>query len=832
MWHTTWNRMLTDRARLTLTVTAVALGVTVLTAALVLATSTRETLQHSYAQVYAGVDVVVRPPDLGSSGGDGARIPLDALHSARALPGVASVEGRRSTVAQLEFGDGATEPALATSVPANVDRAGLRVRSGELPADADEVAIDAAVARRLGVELGDRVRVLLPDREVRVTVVGTVGFGPLDALAGGARILFDSDNASDVIGRAPFDELHVLVRSGTTVEQVKSGLDNALDPSLVVLSGDEAAAMAAEVAADGTRAVSLVVLAVASIALLVGAFVIANTLRMLGSQRRRELALLRAIGATRAQVAASVMVEGAVTGAVGAIAGTAAGVLAGVVLTHAAGGLMPGLPPLAVSFSPHVLLIGTVVGISLAVLAARGAVRSALSLAPVAAMRETGDEVAGRSRLRLVAGTAAVLLGAVGVATGGSTGTLAVAGGAALALMGTGLLFPYVTGPALAGLSRPFARSTVSELARQQALSAPRRTGSTAAALTVAVALVTFLLTFGSSLAAASPQFVVERQAAEITLRPTVRQGLHDMLFPITERIGALPEVASAHIVTYVQLEMSAAAGAGGLDAYAVDPSAVTSLFDVAPVRGQIAGVTEGDIAVRDDIAEQRGWRIGDALPVVLPDGTRTSLTVAATFRGSVTTNAIVAPATVAAHLGSAYRQAFVDLVPGADEGHALVAVEAAVGEAPVEVLDRAALAAELADANGGFFRLLAAALSLAVVVGLLGVVNTLTLAVLERSRELGVLRAIGASRGQVRATVRWESLFVSSLGATVGGALGLAVGWIATRAIPDLALPYSVPVLPVLLTIAITVLVGVAGASLPARRAARTDILRALQAN
>lgn len=842
MWHATWNRLLHSRGRLILTVFAVAIGVTFLTSSLVLADSTRSALHRSYTQVYANVDVVVRGPEpVGESpfGNGAAPLAASITDTVRDLAGVAHAEGRLSSVAQVAArdADGAGEPAIAMAVPVAPATAAVEVRSGRVPSGPREVVLDAAGATALGVQPGDRVDVLLPRGPVTATVTGTVGFGPLDGLAGGTRVLFEREAAMALFGDAGVADIVVRRTPGVSDAQLRDAIATALPDDVQVFTAAQAASRDAAAATRQTALVSRIVLAVAVVALLIGGFLIANTFRMLVGQRIRELALLRAVGATRGQVARSVIIEAAVTGAIGALAGVALGVGAGSLLVSTSAGLMPGLPPMSPTITPMPIAAGLVAGIAVAMIAGRTAARRALTVPPVAAMRAVSTPDARPSRLRLVSGSL-IGVAAVGLIVAGMTsGAEAVLiGGAAATIVATGVLFPFIARPVLAALSRPVARTGMAgALARQQTLAAPRRTGTTAAALAVTLGLVTLLLVFNASLGAATPTLFAERQHAEFTVRSTAREGLHDALFGVADALDRVPAVATARVVTYGEARISDPASdetrPRTAAMYIVDPAAVPDLFDVRDAIGSTGSVGVGEIAVRDSVADANGWRPGDGLRVTFPDGVTTQLTVAALFTGTVSTDWIAAPATAEDHQPAAYREAFARLSDGVSTADARPALEQVVAQEPsVTLLSRDDQIAQTQDANDSSLGILTALFSLSLVIGVIGVVNTLSLAVVERIRELGLLRAVGATRGQVRSVIRWEAMVTSTLGAMVGATLGLALAWIATQALPANTAAFTVPVLHVGVAVIATALLGVAASVVPALRASRINVLQAVR--
>ena len=265
-------------------------------------------------------------------------------------------------------------------------------------------------------------------------------------------------------------------------------------------------------------------------------------------------------------------------------------------------------------------------------------------------------------------------------------------------------------------------------------------------------------------------------------------------------------------------------------NAYVVDPAVADRLFDVEDRADSVRDLAEDEIAVREATAVANGWERGERVIVRFPDASSQELTIGALFEGGITTDWIVPPATTEGHLTEASRELFVRLDEGVSTDQVQPELERLAEEVPAtDVMSRAELAETIAGENESYLGILTAMFGLSLVVGVLGVVNTLTLAVYDRIREIGLVRAVGATRGQVRAMVRWEAVITSVMGAALGTALGLAAAWIAVEAMPDTSMTYTLPYLHLGAAVVATALLGVVASLFPARRAARIDVLRAV---
>lgn len=834
MLRTTCARLRDSKGRLALAAATVLLGVMFLVAALVLSDSTRSAIHASYAQAYAGTDVLVR-----AAGGAtvGPQQPLEpvspsTVERVAAVPGVEAVEGRVRQRAQVMVPGGESSEAFAVAAPADLEGAAMQLRDGVWPSGPGEVAVDAAMASQLGVGVGEMAQLLLPSGVRDVTVTGTVRFGQLDGLAGGGRIVFDRDTAVQLLAPEGFGEIAVTAAPGTSPGELAVDLASLLGEDVSVTTAAAAADRDATTASQQAAVIGYVLAGVAVVGLLIGSFLIANTLRMLVAQRTRELALLRAVGATRRQVAGSVVLEAGITGLVGAVAGTALGVGVGALLTSTSGGLVPGLPPTAATVTVTPFLVGPLVGVAVAVLASRSAVRRALDLAPVAAMRRVAAPDRSPRPVRLRYGLPALGAGLALVVAGSGLGIMAVAAGGALAVTGAGALFPFVTAPALRLLSRPLEGSgATARLARQQTLAAPGRTGATAAAIAVSLALVTFLLTFSASLSAATPNVVAGRERADLTVRSDAAWGLHGFMTELARKVDQRAGVAIARDVAYGSFPIAIGdEPAREVAFYATDPGAVPALFHIVVEAGEFDRLAAGEVALRHERAAAYGLDVGDTVAAQLPDGSTVELAVGAMFSGPITTDWIVPPETASPYLDGAGHEVFIRLDEHADPAEVRSAVETVADEYPAtQVLDRGEKEAAMAETNSSTLGILTALLAVAVFVGVLGVLNTLSLAVVERIREFGLLRAVGATSRQVRSVVRWEAALIAMLGAVLGTGIGVGLAWIATEAFTEFTVPFSLPILALALACGATIVLGTAAAILPARRAARIDLLRAL---
>src|ERR687894_406548 len=573
-------------------------------------------------------------------------------------------------------------------------------------------------------------------------------------------------------------------------------------------------------------------LAFALISVLVGTFVIYTSFSFIVAQRQRQVALLRAIGAGRGQVLTSVVIESLLVGVVASVVGYGAGVVLATVLT---GAFVPGTSPVILPLSAAIALtVGTAVTMASALFPAARASR----VPPVAAMRDVAIDTSHRSLGRLVVG---VLLGlAGGGALGAGVAGMTVRGQSPLRLSGGGMLAlfiaaivlgPIAARPASLGLGRPLpvVRGIVGRLAQQNAARNPKRTASTATALMIGLGIVSLFLVINASIRASLDHMVDDRFSGDFVIDAGTGFTGGGLPGTIAEEVGSLPEVeaASGVRVGFAEIDGEAVMLGGFNGATAFD------LFDVNVTSGHPGDLKEGEIGVFDEIARSRGWQVGDEIPVVFGDTGTQQFTVVALFDSKDLTGAyVVDTATFDANLpGVGDNQVWLRLGPGVSAAEARDALEPVVADFPsAEVLDLDEFKAMIKGQYDVILVLVNALMALTIVIAMIGIVNTLVLSVVERTREIALTRAVGASRGQVRSSIRWEALLIASFGLAAALGIGVSFGWVLVRALADDG--FSVFALPTTQLAAFTAVTpgpAPAPSGFPAAWAGRRHILSAI---
>ncbi|MGP3953286.1 ABC transporter permease [Streptomyces sp. 7N604] len=842
---------------------AVLLGVAFLGGTLVMGDTLRASFDTMFGNAARGTDAVVRSADVITVPGEGqgTRQPVAAslAEDIAKVPGVAAAVPGVQGAGQLVGSDG--EPVGGQGPPTFagnwIDDRQLnpyRLAEGRAPDAPGEVVINRGAAKAGGLEIGDRTVLRTPD-PVRVTIVGLATFGGGDGMGQVTFTGMTMADAEKYLVPKPGEAASILVRAGpgTGQEEVVDAIGTVLPRDVEAITGQESTEENLDlVTGQFLTLFTTLLLVFAGIALLVATFSIHNTFAIVVAQRTRENALLRALGASRRQVVGSTLTEAAAV----AVAASLAGLLGGIGIAAGLQALFPavGFPfpegDLVISGLSLLLplVVGVVVCIGSALLPAVRAGRSA----PLAALRETavdlprltlgggtpsgswGSAPTGASRTRAVAGAAALVLGIAvtvfAVASGPSV--LGTAAGGVLTLGAFVVLGPVTSSYAVRVLGAPLARlrGVNGALAVRNALRSPKRTAATATALMIGVAVVSLFTVFGASLKATMDQTVNRAFAGDVAVSaPAFGAGGSGLSAKLAPALAELPEVDTAVGLGRGVAEVDG----GGRQLTVTDPAALARVLDLGSVDGSLNGLGRTGLAVSEDEADKRGWKPGSTAQLSFSDGARQTFTVRAVYgQADLAGDYLVTREAWAPHRvqdsDTLVAVGFKDGVLAADGKAAVEKTAGAYGNP--EVQTRGEYAESSAGGVDMMLTLVYALLALAVVIALLGIANTLTLAVHERTRELGLLRAVGQTRAQLRAMVRWESVLVAAFGTVGGLALGGFLGWALVRA-SDSAGTSAFAVPPVQL--AVVALVGLAAGAVagwrPARRAARLDVLQAV---
>lgn len=835
MWRTTLRSLLSHKLRLALSALSIVLGVAFVSGTLIFTDTLSKTFTSLFQATSADVTVLPKAAfEVGFAGPEhqSARATLsdDVVQQVRAVDGVAAAQGYvQSDGVYILQRDGKVmstggAPGIGMSWSADSRLSPATLVGGRAPRGPDEVAIDTGSRTKTGFAVGDRITLLTTGPRKQATLVGVFRFGTSGGLAGASLVAFDAATAQSLLA-APgrWDGVDALAAPGRTQEQVRDAVAARIGPTYDVKTKKQQADALSTEFSKGLQFFNVFLLVFAGIALFVGSFIILNTFSMLVAQRTRELALLRALGASRRQIVRSVLAEAAALGVLGSTIGLLGGF-----------GLASGLRALFGSFgltldgalvlSPRTVLWAYAVGVIVTLLAAYLPARRASRTAPVAAMRD--DLVVQERSLarRTAIGGALTAVGvALLVAGVRSSGTLVGIGALAL-VVGAIALSPVLARPfvRVAGGLLPRLWGTTGRLAQENALRNPRRTAATASALMVGLSLVTAFSVIGSSTNASVDKLVADKLGADFVVSTAVQQ-------PFTPAVGdALQQVPGVAGIVRQRLGVAQVDGKRAtLTALGGDVTGKAIRLDFRD--GSFADLTDSTMLVSD----ATGYPVGGTAALLLPNGQRRDLRVGARFaKTPVVSNYVVTTRAYEQAGGPALDQfVFVSVAPGADVGRVRGQLQRVAADYPVVTLkDQTQFKDEQKAQVKQLLLLINALLVLSVVIAVLGIVNTLALSVIERTREIGLLRAVGMGRRQLRRMVRLESVVLSLYGAALGLALGLVFGIALARSLRNQGIAVlHVPVGQLAVFLVLAAVVGVLAAVAPARRAARLRLLDAI---
>ncbi|HEY3506918.1 MAG TPA: FtsX-like permease family protein [Actinocatenispora sp.] len=848
MFRAVLKSLLARKLRLVLSGLAVVLGVMFVAGALVLTTSLGNSFQGLFSTVYQNVDVQVAPkpaPGQGQQTGPsavGATLPASLVGTVSAVDGVKSAHGEVMTngVIPLDRRGKAVPSTTGQQYGSNWrgDNDVVQLRTGHGPTRADEVVINAGLAKTGDFRVGDPIKVITNGKTNRFTIVGTYGYsGNRDSLGGETDIAFTTPVAQKLLlGRVGvYSSVSVTADKGVSQSTLKDRVSGAVGHSYEVQTGDALAKKATDSIKEGLKFLNYVLLGFAGVALFVGAFLILNTFSIIVAQRTRELALMRAIGASRRQMIGSVLLEavviGIVAGGLGLLAGIGIGALLGYVFTHVGGGnleLSIGVPASAVAAS-------FAVGIVITVVAALFPSLRASRIPPVAAMRDAATPDRPLTRVT-VAGAIVFVLGGglLGLGLFGSlsgTGTLwAILGGVLVAFIGVALLTPVISKPVVGVIGRLLSFSTAGKLGRRNSSRNPRRTAITAAALMVGIALIT-----GVSTVLSSVQTSIDKIANQQIKADLIVAGQQTSEVPPTFDPALLPKMRDVSGVSSVAGIYS---DRGQVDGKTVgltatdDVAALTTATSMTRHAGTITSLRGHQVLLDEKTAKADHLDVGDTVRIQLTHGAATYTLTGIYSSGEGGMSGWLLPASSVRDFAlTSPTSAFVTVADGASTTTAKKQIDDLLADNPlVTVADRSDFIDQQTSTFDTVQTMIQVLLTLAIIIAALGVVNTLALSVIERTRELGLLRAIGMKRRQVMGMITVESVTISVFGAVLGLVVGIGLGAAVVRALHDQGIKYlsfSWGLMVAYLVLA--AVIGVLAAILPSIRAARLNVLGAI---
>ncbi|MDQ4097810.1 MAG: FtsX-like permease family protein [Actinomycetota bacterium] len=843
MRKATVKGLLAHKLRLALTALSVVLGVAFVAGTFVLTDTINHTFDNLFTEVTAGVDVSVRARSgFGEGGGFEVQrdtVPETLVSTIERVDGVRAAEGSVGGFALLVNPEGEAietggAPTLGFNWTRTAELSPLRLREGRPPERDGEVVVDVGTAKRHDLTVGQTIRVIFRTGTGQYTIVGLTGFGKADNLAGATIAAFDLRTAQRVFGKpGAFDTIDAVGEEGVSPAELRRRVAAMLPPNAEAVTADQVARESASSIKDALSFFGTALLVFAAVSLIVGSFTIFNTFSILVAQRTRELALLRALGASRRQVLGSVLAEAAIVGLASSAVGLGLGVLFAIGLQGLLSAFGLDLPTTTLQFLPRTVIASFVVGLGATLVASILPARRAARVPPMAALRADYEVPAGSLRKRIVVGAAVTGLGLVALLGGlfgdVDNGLSLVGLGALLTFVGVAILSPLVARPLAGVIGAPLARvmKMSGKLGRQNAMRNPRRTAAAAAALMIGLGLVGTVSVLASSVKKSTTEVFDRSLIADFAI--STQQFTPSISPSLAGDLAQRPELAAVTEVTQGDWRLERSTK----QVFGATAATLNQTLNVDIVAGDYASLGRGDLLVSEEEAEDRNWSVGDVVPMTFAKSGTTEMRIGAIYGrnellGSYTMSIDAFDAHFADRLDVVV---LTEVAPGVSHESARRAMEDVAAEYPnVEVRDQAQVKADQRQQINSLLGLVTALLALAIVIALFGIVNTLALSVFERTRELGLLRAVGMSRRQIRSMVRTESVITSVIGALLGLAVGVFFGFAVVRALSSEGIASVVVPFGQLITyVVLAALAGTLAAIWPARRAARLDVLAAI---
>ena len=846
MLRATLKSLLARKLRLLLSGLAVVLGVMFVSGAFVLTDTLGRSFDAVFADAYAEVDVSVEAkPKIDVSTAEGMPLstpmPASVLDRVKAVPGVADAEGVVAAEGARMIGSNGKvvtsfgPPLLGQNWLGESDL--LELREGRGPQADDEIVINAALAEAGKVKVGDRVGVLTLAPKKEFTLVGVFGYsGGRDSIGGANEVYFTTPVAQQLMLGKPdvFSNISVQAADGTTPAALRDELARTLGADYQVKTGEQLAADASAGLKEGLSFFNKILLGFAAVALLVGTFLILNTFSIIVAQRTRELALMRAIGASGKQVIGSVVLEALAVGLIASVLGLAAGIGVGALLAYLFGQLAGGLTLAGLGVPASAVIGAFAVGMLITVVAALLPALRASRIPPIAAMQDVATPDRPLTKVTIggavVTGIGAVLL-FLGLGGHAGDSTLAtILGGVLFAFIGVALLTPIISRPVVSLLGAMFSWSVPGKLGRLNSGRNPRRTAITAAALMVGIALVTGVTVILDSAKGSIGALAEDTIKAELVISGSTSGPRPASFDPaVLEKAAAIPGV---QMVDGEYGDMAVVGGERTWVAVSSNVAALQQIFGAKAAAGDISKLAPDQMLVSSDTAKARNLSVGSTVPVQLSRGDARTYTVSGIYESSQLTNPVTLPPQATADFAIPQPiQGFLQLAPGTSVDAVQPQIERLLADSPeVSVADRAGFIEQQTGQLDSLLQMIQILLALAIVIAVLGIINTLALSVLERTRELGLLRAIGLRRAQTMRMITVEAVVISIFGALLGVVVGTGLGAAVVEAlkdegITDLILPWGQMVTFLILA----AIIGVVAAVLPAIRAARINVLGAI---
>ncbi|MDQ2750433.1 MAG: FtsX-like permease family protein [Actinomycetota bacterium] len=847
MFATALANLWGHKFRLLATALSITLGVAFMAGTMVLTATINQTFDNLFADVYRGTDAVVRAQAAfegpQGSGAQRGRVDAAVIPTLRSIDGVADAEGAIFGYARLiakngkAIGDPASgAPALGINWSENSALNQFRLVDGSAPRTDNEVVIDRKSSHDGHLAVGDTTTVLVQGPPRRVRISGIARFGNADSPGGASVVAFRTAVAQQLVAEpGKYDTINLVAAPGVSQSELVHRVSAALPAGTEVVTGKAVTAETQSAIRKSLSFFSTFLLVFAVIAVLVGGFMMFNTFSITVAQRTRENGLLRALGASKRQILASVLTEAFAVGLIASAIGIGAGVAVALGLKKLLLAVGIDVPAQGLVVGTNTVVISLLVGVSVTVLSAVSPSREAAKVPPIAAMQlgVTGSSGYGSTR-RIYVGVGVLALGVAallaGLFGGRSQPVAAVGLGALLVFFGVSILGRTVALPLSRLIGAPLARlrGITGELARENAMRNPKRTAASASALMIGMGLVCFITIFVSSTKASINSAVDRAFTGDIVLDTGggltggVEHGL-------ALKLSRLPEVG---VVSGLRQGLAQIQGKSVV-VQAGDPSTIFAIIKLDVRQGSTAALDANSIGVYSTVADDNHWTIGSVVPARFVATGAKSLRVAVIYAENAQAgNYFLGAAAYDANFTNKLdNTVLVKQRAGVSSAAALAAVNKTAAAYPgVKVLDRANYKKQQTKLMDQLLALVYALLGLAIIIALLGIGNTLALSITERTHEVGLLRAVGMTRSQLRSVIRWEAVIIALQGTALGLGIGVFFGWALVRALRDQGITtFHLPVTALIAIVALAALAGAAAAVLPSRRAAKLDVLRAV---
>ena len=869
--HSLWSH----KRRFIATAVSVVLGVAFMAGTLVLTSTLNRVFDDLFAGLGDGIDAQIRGEVLFETdfaGDQRGLIDEGILDDVAAVPGVAHAEGFIANFGlsvldpEGEVMGGSGAPTIVGNWEYDQELASYNLVEGRAPETAGEVVIDMAASRNGPFALGDQLELLSAEGRESMTVVGLSRFGEADSAAGSIYVATTLPEAQRLAGEpGKLQTIAVRAEPGISPEDMVQRLTEAeLFAGADIVTGQEAADEMAGDVKEGLGFFSMILSIFAAIALFVGWFVISNTFSILVAQRTRELALLRAVGASRRQVLTSVLLEGWIIGLFSAVLGFLAGVgLAGAAMA-ALRGLGLDLPSASLVITPTVAVVAILLGLFITTIAAFMPAIRATRVPPIAALRDVALDRSGRSKIRLGVGLLALVIGLISIipAFGDDPTTDDLPGvgtGMALVVASVLLLAPSVARPLAQAVGllvkgliaireavtrrvrgadsrNEDAHEVVGQLARENAMRNPGRTASTASALIIGVTLIGFITIFAASAQTSITTVINDGFKGDYIIQPASQMNFTGVSPELAEELA---EVDGVQTVSTLSIILGQATTEEGRDISVllggIDPSTFDLLFTSEMAEGSLADLSPEGLLVDRQIAAEYEISMGDRIEIVATGGRTETFTVEGLSDDQIILGTWTVSSEAAARLTPTRTDAFMALLleDGVSVDSIRPELETVVDEYPtMRIQDQDEFAGSIISQISALLNVIYALLAVSVVIAVIGIANTLSLSIHERTRELGLLRAMGMTRNQLRASVRWEAVIVALIGTAAGLVLSLALSWTLVKALVSQGFAnYEVPMIGMAVVVLFGAGLGVVASVWPAYRASKLNVLEAIDA-